>query len=140
MRRIDAKLLKILNRSRTEKILPDARDHEDLGAAQARGDGLIRALAAEPEVEFLTEDSFARLWKTIGEGGEIDISAADHHDSWNLRHQNTRAIECLRECMCTLFSLSMNRFKIRLCTLQTKRFISSLPEEEQLTSASPARF
>ena len=81
MRGINAELLEILNRRRAEQITAHAGDHENIRAAKAGGDSLIRAFAAETKIEFLAEDGFSRVREAVAEGGEVDVGAADYCDA-----------------------------------------------------------
>ena len=56
----DAFGAEVLNGGGAEEIVADARDHGDVGAAERRGDGLVRAFAAEAELKSAAEDGFAR--------------------------------------------------------------------------------
>src|SRR5438045_8555946 len=84
--RIDDKLFEILNRGRPEQIAANSGHHEYRSSAQPGCGRLIGALASESKIKPLAENGFTRLRKTIGEGGQINIGAANHCNSRDLRH------------------------------------------------------
>src|SRR5437870_2877752 len=83
---VDAELFKVLDGGGAKQVASHSRHHENLRAAQAGSDRLIRALASESEVEFLTEDGLAGFGELSGECGEIDVGAAYDCDSRTLCH------------------------------------------------------
>jgi hypothetical protein len=83
---INPHLLEILDSRGTEQIASDARNHEDIGAAQTSGDCLVGSLATKPEIKLLTEDSLAGFRKLFRKRCEIDVCTADYGDSGTLCH------------------------------------------------------
>ena len=75
--RVDAEGLEIADRGFAEQIVADFGDHEHLGTAQARGDGLIGTLAAEAEIETLSEDRLSGTRKRVCESDQVGIGTAD---------------------------------------------------------------
>src|SRR4029077_18829975 len=83
---IDSLLAEVLDGRWTEEVAAHARDHKNLRATQTRRYCLIRALAAEAEIEFLSENSFAGLGELIGERRQVNVGAANYRNSRALRH------------------------------------------------------
>src|SRR5215471_9381522 len=52
---IDVQFLEILDCGRTKQVAADSRDHENIRAAEAGSNRLVRTLAAETKIEFLSE-------------------------------------------------------------------------------------
>src|ERR1043166_5648596 len=88
MGRVNAQCFEILNRGWTEEVAAHPRHHENIGAAKLGRHRLIGALAPESEIEFLAEDSFAGLGKSVRESGQVNIRAAHHRNSRNFRHHS----------------------------------------------------
>ena len=65
MRRVDSKRRKILHGSFAKEVVADFGDHHNRRAAEPRGHGLVRALAAKAKIKALAEDGFARPGKCI---------------------------------------------------------------------------
>ena len=86
LRGLDALRLEVADRRRAEEIVADAGDHRHLGAAEPRRHRLVGALAAPAEVEALAEDGLARLGEAVGEGGQVDVGAADHCNPGSFGH------------------------------------------------------
>ncbi len=84
--RVNSLGLKIFDGCGAEEIAADFRDHGYRGAAQASGDRLVCAFAAEAEVEFFAEDGFARARKDVIECCEVHIGAAYDRNERLLRH------------------------------------------------------
>ena len=59
MRRVDAERLEVADRHVAEDIVAERVHHRDLGAEEAGHDRLVRALAAEPELEVVALDGLA---------------------------------------------------------------------------------
>src|SRR5437870_12181347 len=95
---VDAELFKVLDGGGAKQVASHSRHHENLRAAQAGSDRLIRALASESEVEFLTEDGLAGFGQLSGECGEIDVGAAYDCDSRILCTAPVRWTSRRRQC------------------------------------------
>ena len=80
VRGVDGELLEIGDGSGAEEVVAHAGDHGHAHAAEPGGDGLVGAFAAEAQVKFAAEDGFAGTGEGVGEGGEVDVGAADNHD------------------------------------------------------------
>src|SRR5215469_1562555 len=87
MCRVDSLLAEVLDGCGAEQIAADARDHKNVGTAQARGHSLVRSLAAETKVELLSEDRLSRFGKLIRECGEINIGAANYGNARAFGHR-----------------------------------------------------
>ena len=83
---VDALGLKIFDGSGTEEVAADFGDHGDRRPAQASGDGLVGAFAAEAQVEFFAEDGFAGAGEDVVEGGEVNVGAAYDGDEGLFGH------------------------------------------------------
>ena len=66
------------------QVIAHARHHRHVGAAAARRDRLVRALAAEPDIETAAEDGLARLRQSIRERRQVDVAAPDDGDARGL--------------------------------------------------------
>ena len=86
VRGVDSLLAKVFDGRGTEQIAAHTRHHKNFGSAETRRHGLVRALAAESEIELLPEDGFARLRKLIGKSGQVNVGAANHSDARAFSH------------------------------------------------------
>ena len=77
MRCVDAKRCEILHRRFAEKVVADLGYHHYIRAAESRCHRLIRAFSAKTKIKTGAKNGFARPGKTVAEGGEIGIRAAD---------------------------------------------------------------
>ena len=81
MRAIDAERLEVGDRHVAEHVVAERVDHRDLGAEQAGHDRLVRALAAEAELEVVTLDRLAGRRDPGRVGDEVDHRAPDDGDA-----------------------------------------------------------
>src|SRR5580658_8422370 len=101
---VDAKLLKVVDGSRTEQVIPNSRHHEHIRAAKPGGHCLIRALATKSKVKFLAEDGLPRLRKPVRECCQIDVGTSNHRNARAPRHvfpertENAESIWRLESC------------------------------------------
>src|SRR5579864_9471568 len=62
------------------------RDHGHVCAAETRRHCLIRALASKAKMEFASENGFTGAGSIVGESGQVDVRAPNHHDVRSLAH------------------------------------------------------
>ena len=77
---IDALGLEVLYGGRSKQIIADLGDHADGSATSACGHSLVGALSSKTQVEFLSENRFARPWKRVVEDRQVNIGASHHRN------------------------------------------------------------
>ena len=86
VRRIDSLFAEIFDRRGAEQVTAHSRNHEDFGAAEARGYRLVCAFASKAQVEPVSKDRFAALRESVGECRQVDVGAAYYRNSRTSGH------------------------------------------------------
>ena len=80
VRCVDAEGREVAQRRRAERVRADLGDHGHAAPQKRRGDGLVRALAAEELLEARAQQSLAGPREARRAGHEVDVGAADDDD------------------------------------------------------------
>src|ERR1700720_3839824 len=95
---VDTEFLEVFDRGRSKQVAANSRYHENVRTTKTSRDRLIRPFAAEPQIEFLSENCFARLRELVCEGCQIDVGTSNNRDARAPGHKLLKALanaECI---------------------------------------------